>query len=284
VTTSGGLLIAGLIVPVTGLTVIPPRLPPGNGPDWAYLDIRDYRMRKTRWVRQVIIHSVTGDDNQHVVPGAGPGGEAARYADIWRTDPVSSAAQVLVDSAGTVVCLCDLAYTCAYHAEGSNDWSVGIEMFVAKDGTIRQATIDATALIASELCDALGIPFQFHCAPYSNAPLLRMEVRFGEYRHNLGGPDCVGVFGHRDNTSARGRGDPGDAIYGALHARGAEALDYASEEDLHIGRARQTWLNAEASRRGLTNSPLVTDGFVGPASLARARLLGIARWRDVPAR
>lgn len=279
-TTSGGLLIAGRIVPVPGLTVIPPAS--AGGPPWAYLSAKDYRMRKTTWVRQVIPHSVTGDWPQHVVQGVGPGGEGARYSDIWRSDPTSSAAQILVDSAGAIVCLCDLAYTCAYHAEGSNDWSVGIEMFVAKDGTVHRATLDATAAVTEAICDAIGIPFQFHAGEYHNEPLLRMEVSDGNHRHNLGGPDCVGVFGHRDNTSARGRGDPGDAIYAALAARGAEPLDYAIDEDLEVGRTRQRALNALASRRGETWSPLAVDGLVGPASLARARQLGFTSWRSVP--
>lgn len=285
--TSGGLLIAGRLVPVPGLTVIPPHLPPGNGPAWAYLDARDYRMRHAErpgtqpWVRQVIVHSVTGDE-QHVVPGAGPGGEAARYADIWRTDPTSSAAQLLVDSAGTVVCLCDLAYTCAYHAEGSNEWSVGIEMFVAKDGTLRRATLDATAALVEAICDAMGIPFQYHCGAYRNEPLARMETMEGGRRHNLGGPSCVGVFGHRDNTSARGRGDPGDAIYAALAARGAEPLNFALAEDIAVGQGRQRALNALAYQRGETWRPLVVDGLVGALSLQTARRLGFARWRDVP--
>ncbi len=280
---TGGLLLAGRIVPVPGLTVVPPRLPPGNGPAWAYLDARDYRMRRTPWIRQIVNHSVTGDWPQYVVPGAGPGDEAERYADVWRSDPTSSAAHLLVDSAGTITCLCDLVYTCAYHAEGSNDWSVGIEMFVTKDGAIRQATIDATVMLNEALCRELDIPFQFHGAPYRNEPLLRMEVSDGGHRHNLGGPDCVGIFGHRDNTSQRGRGDPGDAVYDALRARGAEPLDYAAEEDLRAGRARQLWLNAEASRRDETWAPLVVDGLIGAKSLARARQLGIGRWRDVPA-
>lgn len=278
--TPAGLAIAGRIVSVPGLTVVPPAA--AGGPSWARLDPRDCRARKTTWVRQILVHSVTGDWPQHVVPGAGPGGEAERYADIWRTDPTSSAAHIVVDSAGAVACLADLAYTCAYHAEGSNDWSVGIEMFVAKDGSIRQATLDATAAVTEEICDAMRIPFQFHAGAYRNEPLLRMEANDGGHRRNLGGPDCVGIFGHRDNTSARGRGDPGDAIYAALSARGAEGLDYAAEQDLAVGRLRQAALNAEASQRGETWSPLVVDGLVGPASLSRARQLGM-RWRDVPA-
>lgn len=270
---SGGLAIAGRLVPVPGVAVVPPATL--GGPAWAKLDARDYRMRRTTWVRQVIPHSVTGDWPQVLVPGPGPGGEAVRYADIWRSDPTSSAAHLLVDSAGTVVCLCDLAYTCAYHAEGSNDWAVGIEMFVAKDGTIRGATIDATAATIEAICTAMSIPFQFHGAHYRDEPLARMETFENGHRRSLGGPDCVGIFGHRDNTRTRGRGDPGDAIYAALAARGAEGLDYATRQDIDVGQVRQRALNERGGR-------LKIDGLIGPASITEARRQGFASWRNVP--
>jgi hypothetical protein len=278
---TGGLLIAGALVPVPGLTVIPPVS--HGGPVWAYLDSGDSKSRHG-WIRQVIVHTTGGIWPQPILPGAGPGGEGARYADIWQSDPAHSAAHLVVDSAGTVVCLADLATTTAYHAEASNPWSVGIEMVQGHDGSLHQATLDATAGLVAAICAAIGIPEQMPRGPYRGDPLARMELVGSKgTRRQLGGPDVVGVLGHRDNTSARGRGDPGDAIWTALAALGFEGMDYAGGEDLEIGRARQRWLNAEASRRGETWSPLVEDGLVGPASLARARQLKFARWRDIAA-
>lgn len=64
---------------------------------------------------------------------------------------------------------------------------------------------------------------------------------------------------------------------------GFAGVDYDGGEDLELGERRQRWLNAECSLRGETWSPLAVDGIVGPASLGRARQLGRARWRDVPA-
>ena len=246
------------------------------------LDGADCRARKTTWVRQVILHSTGGRWPQPIVEADGPGGEALRYADIWHTDPTHSGAHVLVESNGSAACLADLATACAYHAEASNDWSVGIEMYQRPDGGIHMATIRSTVAIVRTICEAMNIPLQLHAKVYANAPLLRMEASDGPHRHQIGGPDCVGVFGHRDNTSNRGQGDPGDAIYSALFAAGAEPLDYSTGVDLRIGAARQRWLNAEANRRGETLRPLTVDGLVGPRSLERARQLVVPRWRDVP--
>lgn len=268
---NAGLLIRGALVPVHGLTIIPPA--GHGGPAWAYLDSGDSTSRHG-WVRQVIVHTTQGAWPQPILPGAGPGGEGAHYADIWQSDPKHSAAHLVVDSAGTVACLADLALVTAYHAEASNPWSVGIEMVQARDGSVHQATIEATARLVVAICDAIGIPHQMPRGPYRGGPLLRMEVTDHDHRVQLGGPDCVGAFGHRDNTSARGRGDPGDAIWTALAALGFEGLDYAAGEDLARGRARQQALNASGGQ-------LIEDGLVGPASLAAARRLGHARWRDV---
>lgn len=280
---SDGILIAGVLLPVTGLTVIPPAS--AGGPAWARLDRGDCTSRHG-WIRQVIVHTTQGAWPQPILPGAGPGGEGARYADIWQSDPAHSAAHLVVDSAGAVACLADLALVTAYHAEGSNPWSIGIEMVQGRGGELHQVQLDATARLVAAVCDAVGIPEQFPRGPYRGAPLRRMElVTAGGApgRSQLGGPDVVGVLGHRDNTSARGRGDPGDAIWTALAALGFEGLDYAGGEDLEVGRARQRALNAEASRRGETWSSLLVDGLVGPASLAAARRQGFARWADVPA-
>lgn len=267
-----GLVVAGRVVGIPGLDVIPPAS--HGGPAWAALDPGDFRPRPALWIRQLIVHSTGGRWPQPIIPGAGPGGEAARLADIWNSDPVHSAAQIVVDSAGTVACLCDVARTMAYHAEGSNPWSVGIEMFQRPDGGIYQATIDATAKLCLALCDALAIPAQFHRRPYAGTPLLRMETGAGAQRHNIGGPDVVGILGHRDNTGERGRGDPGDAIYAALPAAGAEPLDFVAREDLVVARRGQAALHALGEQ-------LTVDGLAGPASIAAARRHGFTRWRDV---
>jgi hypothetical protein len=267
-TSASGLIIAGRKVLVPGLTII-------NSTDAAWCQLRpgDYRMRQTRWVRGVVAHSTGGNWPMPIVDAPGPGGECERYADIWATDPAHSAAHLVVDSRGTVACLADLQYVCAYHATSVNDVAIGIELAQMRDNTMHRATIDAGARLIRGICDAMGIPFQVCSTPYANRPIDRL-VR--------GGADCVGIYGHRDQSDQRGRGDPGDAIYEALLALGAEPLDYAAGQDLERGRARQLWLNAEASRRGETWSPLVVDGLVGPASLERARRMGYGRWRDVP--
>ena len=256
-----GLLIAGRSVLVAGLDIV-------NSNDVAWCNLRpgDYRMRKTRWVRSIVVHSTGGDWPMPVVEEPGPGGECERYADIWQTDPAHSAAHLVVDSRGRIACLADLQYVCAYHATSVNDVSIGIEMAQMRDGSIHRATIDATVRLCRAICADIWIPFQVNASKYTGHPISRLAA---------GGADAVGIYGHRDQSEQRGRGDPGDAIYEALIAAGAEPLDFARGEDLDRGKARQRWL----SSRG---TPLALDGLVGEHSLRAAEAQGFAMWRDVP--
>lgn len=283
-----GLLIAGKFHPIDGLDIIPPAS--AGGPGWARLGTDDYRQRGPGdWVRQIVIHTTGGHWPQPIIAGHGPKGHAQQIADMWNGadhgggQRVHSAAQIVVDFDGSIAGMCDIAYDSAYHAEASNPWSIGIEMSTTPNGSIYQATIDATAILVATLClsgragaGLFPIPFAMPRGPYRGGPIRRMETGASSSgnRHQIGGPDVCGVIGHRDNTSERGRGDPGDAIWSALAALGCEGLDYDGEEDLHLGRVRQQALNQHGEH-------LATDGVLGPASAAALLRQGFKRWCDV---
>jgi hypothetical protein len=258
-----GLLIGGLLVDVPGATVYNPADQP-----WCRLDPADYRRRKTKWCRQLILHSTKGKHPSYVRKGAGPGGKDKAVADFWRNDPQHSAAQIVVDTDGSIACLADLAYVAAYHATVSNDWSVGIEMYQESDGGIYEATLDATVKLVLALCDAMSIPLQIPSRVYNGRPLNRMLQ---------GGPDVVGVLGHRDNTSRRGRGDPGDDIFYWLEKAGAEGFDFDLRQDIATWRRRQGYLNA------MHRTHLEVDGVCGPATIEAMRKAGYMHGREIPA-
>jgi hypothetical protein len=278
------LLVDDRLIPVAGLNILPPAS--HGGPGWCQLHPGDYAPRQTPWVRQIIVHSTGGKWPQRVIPGGGRPGHAEEIADMWRGADrggggrVHSAAQLLVDFDGTIACLCDLLKCAAYHAEASNPWSVGIELCTHPDGSIQETTLKAGAKLIDALCwPVFPIPRQMPRGLYKNQPLSRMEMptptrQNPNGRRQLGGPECVGVFGHRDNTSERGRGDPGDAIFAELTVLGFEAWDFESREDLLVGKERQAKLNARGAR-------LVVDGQVGARSLLAAENQGFARWADV---
>lgn len=262
--TEGGLLIGGVVVPVDGVKIHNPR-----DTKWARLNPRDYRMRRTTWVRAVVEHTTKGIWPQQVIPGAGPPGKAELVAKFWDKDPTQSAAQIIVDNDGSAACLADLATVCAYHAGTSNDWTVGIETYQMADGSIYAAAVASMVRITLAVCQAFSIPLQMH-GPYHGTIVSRLKD---------GGADCVGIYGHRDQAwkfpwqltpekrakhpngyADRGRGDPGDHVMTALERSGVEPFDYEAREDLTAWKRRQAYLNK-------LGELLPMDGIAGPATM-----------------
>jgi hypothetical protein len=262
-----GLLIGGVEVPVPGVEIVNCK----SGPPWCRLGPEDYRTRMEKWVRSIGLHSTKGKWPQKIVPGEGPDGMEEVVARYWRESAEGkkrqSAAQIVVGcQANEAACLGDLLRQMAHHAERANPFSFGIEMYQLADGTIFQATIDTTVRILATVCNlwrtrpelGLAIPFQIVGDRYAGKPLQRLVN---------GGPDVIGIWGHRDQTDDRGAGDPGDAIYSATMNAGAESFCYAAGGDLGAWGSRQRKLNAMGEKLNI-------DGLAGPGTMAALRRRG----------
>jgi hypothetical protein len=255
-----GLIIDGAEVEVPGLAV-------SNWNDNPRFRLRigqpnganDGRKRKTRWVRQIILHTTKGIPGgkdrrpQKVLPGVGPvGTQAECVARWWSVSELCSGAHMVCDFDGSWLCLADLAAECAYHATTVNDVSIGIEICQGRDAEMYEGQLDSVVAMVDFLTARFGIQRQI---PHAyTGPIPRLEE---------GGANCVGVFGHRDQTDNRGPGDPGDAIMERLAAAGYERLDFRAGADLEVWAARQQALSL---RQG---APLSVDGVAGPATVAR---------------
>lgn len=275
-----GLLIAGQLVATPGITVIPPAS--HGGPTWNQLGEDDY-MSRSGSVSIVELHTTGGNWPQPVIPGAGPPGHARQILEMYNGrdggggERQHNGAMTVVDFDGTIYCAGDIVRLAAYQSQALNQRAAGIEMCTRPDGSIYQATINATAQLVALLTwsgapgsGLLSVPAQMPSRRYPNAPLRRLEID----GRQTDGHGLVGVIGHRDQTAQRGRGDPGDAIWTTLAALGFEAVDYDANEDIELGKRRQQALIARGEQ-------LEMDGIVGPASLAAARRRGFPRWRDV---
>lgn len=253
-----GLLIDGKLHEIPGVEVISPNQFP-----WAKLAAGDCEWRSTSWVRQIIIHTTKGMFPQKILPGKGAGGKDKVVADFWRGDPEHSAAHLVVDTDGSIVCLADLMKISAYHATFSNDFSIGIEMYQMGDGGIYEATLESTVKLVLTLCDLFGIPLQSDARQYANAPLARMVP---------GGKDMVGVFGHRDNTNRRGRGDPGDIIFLKLRDAGMIQHFYDAKP---IPGDKAYWSKVQTALNKTYGLRLGTDGVCGPKTVEALRKYGL---------
>lgn len=275
-----GLLMGGQELLVGGLSIIN-----RNDVSWAKLDTGDYKVRNHKWVRQIIIHTTKGIWPQHVKSGKGPTGADRIVADYWARDPQHSGAHLVVDRDGDVVCLADLLRHAAFHATTSNEWSVGIEMYQEADGGIYQAVLDSTVKLVHALCLALNIPDQIAADGWRPNTIIDRMLH--------GGPDCIGIFGHRDQAwkfpewlslqdrahypkgyAGRGRGDPGDLIYDMLVKSGSEPLNFGRGDDKLVWRRRQARLNSWGAK-------LAVDGVCGPGTVAAMRSFGLSHGRDI---
>src|SRR5262245_30881382 len=144
-----GLIIDGAEVEVPGLAV-------SNWNDNPRFRLRigqpnganDGRKRKTRWVRQIILHTTKGIPGgkdhrpQKVLPGVGPvGTQAEGVARWWSVSELCSGAHLVCDFDGSWLCLADLAAECAYHATTVNDVSIGIEICQGGDAEIYEGQL-----------------------------------------------------------------------------------------------------------------------------------------------
>jgi hypothetical protein len=217
------------------------------------------------WVRQIILHTTLGipggknQTPQSVRFGVGrPSDVAANVAQWWSTSEASAGAHIIVEFDGRVACLADLADEITYHAGTCNGTSIGIEIAQANDGSLYAGQLECVVRLVDFLTLTFGIQRQIH-APYKG-PIARL-VR--------GGADCVGVFGHRDQTASRGLGDPGDAVFGYLLEAGYEAFDFGRGEDVAVWRERQA--NMPAPSDAPDQLRWAVDGIPGPRTVARIR-------------
>lgn len=242
-----GLLIHNLTVLVPGVAI----LQPGDEP-WVHCPA--YKMR-TAWVRQWFLHKTIADDPERIVGARGPIGGDMQTIQAWRGGV--DGAHLVVGYDGRVCCLADLALLETYHATVSNAWSVGLEMKEQAGGGVFQATLDATVAVTIAGCRALGIQLQMpKLGTYTGHPIRRMTD---------GGPDMIGIFGHRDNTERRGRWDPGELIFQALADHGVEQFDFAAGEDRTVWAARQ---------RSIGIAPSACDGIPGPKTVLALKAAG----------
>lgn len=249
-TTTKGLLVRGKIIPVTGHANI---LVPGDAP-WIRPPAREPR---TAWVRQYILHKTIADDPEHIAGDAGPADGDRETVENWRRSGRPEGAHLITGYDGRTLCLADLALDVTYHATASNPWSVGHELKEQLGGGVYRATIAAAVDDCIAACRALGIQLQMpRLRSYTGHPIPRMAA---------GGPDMVGIFGHRDNTERRGAWDPGNFVFAALADRGVEQLDFAGGEDRRVWAARQ---------RSVGMAEADCDGVPGPKTVAALRAAG----------
>jgi hypothetical protein len=258
-----GLLFAGLVVELPGVTVIGQ-----HDAEWAHLDPGDGHPR-WRMPDKVILHRTMGDVPERILPGRGPKGHTRRTAEYWQrkkadgTEEAHSGAHLVIDG-WEVACLADLIQFCAWHGNQANERSIGIEhceeVVDGQPGAMYQGTLDNAAPVYLAIAEHCGIQIQ-HPKPESyHGPLTRFRD---------GGSTLIGFFGHCHVTNQRSEWDPGLAVFDEVLDKQCNSLafDFERGEDLAFWKDIQADLN----RRG---HKLVVDGLPGKATTEALRLEG----------
>jgi len=213
----------------------------------------DGTSRRTSWVRAVVMHTTKGLWPQTVQGGYGPHvNDAEKVNRYWSNNQKAGGSQFVVDRDGQVGSMCDAYKIAAYHASQVNQVSEGIEVFQESDHDLYSGELDAMVKLIDALCWFFQIQRQVQDRYVG--PIARLNKL-----HD--GLDVVGVYGHRDVTSNRGRGDPGDHCYNYCLAAEYEPVNYAASTDLELWKQRQIEMNAKGAK-------LKVDGIAGPRTTA----------------
>lgn len=254
----GGLLIAGELVQVPGVRILPPR-----GESW----VTAARGNARSWRPQLkIIHKTIADDRELVIDVPGPSdgwGGVFDTVEDWHKRGVSGT-HLVTGHDGTAVCISDLVRFEHYHAGAwdadANPRSWGHEIKEHKGGGVHRVALKTTVAITLVDTRKIGVQWQTPIRYLRNKPLSRFALR--------GGADLVGVFGHRDVTHERGEWDPGYVVISMLQAEGFEVFDFEAKQDLDTWARRQEWLQREGHYHG------AIDGIAGPATTKALLELG----------
>lgn len=248
---------------------------PGMAPDRVQSYVDDPRLtlalpnggrpRRHGRVQAIVLHTTKGLARQSVRDGLGTSSDAGRrVVKMWAGSGRKVGAHLMVDFDGVVSCLADLQRTATYHAGEANELTIGIEIMQGaanEGGHLYAGQLDVVVRLVDFLTRRFGIQRQVPGA-YRERPTARLKTA----------GDFYGIFGHRDQTSQRGRGCPGDHVFTALMSAGYESFVVSEDDDKRTWRARQERL------RQLGHS-LVPDGIPGPATrralLAEGRAHGL---------
>ena len=214
----------------------------------------DVNPRRTK-IRAIVMHTVHGKVGK-LLPGFSKAcARAESYARYQANTSRDVSWDYTIDTDGTIVASNDPIKSFTWQATSVNPFTLGIELVQEDNGDLYAGQIDVAVkfldLLTRELA-RLGHPVQRQVpVTMDGKPVKGVIARIAK------GEDAksvVGIYGHRNQTTNRGPGDPGDFIFEALLQAGYKAFNLDAEEDLIFWKSIQVRLGLSA------------DGVPGPAT------------------
>lgn len=201
---------------------------------------------ENEWIRGIVLHTRMGmvSHCMHSEPRNNRWDEVLPKR--WELSNRYVGAHIAIDSDGSYSCMADLITEYTHHAGQVNPYTVGIEIYQGGKGDLYLPAIEACVKIVDILTRELGIQRMFpsetglsyRIARDGRKPWRRTR-RLAWHPDGRRGVDFAGVYGHRNATRNRGRGDPGNEIFAELANAGYEIFSIDAEEDKTVWRARQ---------------------------------------------
>jgi hypothetical protein len=197
---------------------------------------------RTLWIRAIVMHTVHGKVGR-LLPGIKPSTRAETYAKYQANTSRNVSWDYTIDTDGTIVVSNDPIRRFTWHATDVNPYTVGIEMVQDDNGDLYEGQIAATVKFLDFLTRTLADynhPIQRQ-VPMTTAgnPVKGIIARITD---DAAAKSVVGIYGHRNQTSNRGPGDPGDYIFEALLKANYKGFNLDLKEDVLFWKDIQTHL------------------------------------------
>jgi hypothetical protein len=202
---------------------------------------------RTQWLRAIVLHTVHGKVGK-LLPGLSkPSTRAESYAKYQANTSRDVSWDYTIDTDGTIIASNDPIKFFTWQATSVNPFTLGIELVQEDNGDLYEGQMDVAVrfldLLTRELADR-GHPIQRQ-VPMGNdgKPVKGVIHRIGDSSQ---AKSVVGVYGHRNQTTNRGPGDPGDYIFNALLKAEYKGFNLDLQDDITFWKGIQTRLGIAA--------------------------------------
>ena len=206
---------------------------------------------RKHWLRSIGVHTVHGIRGK-LLPGTKPSNRAETYAHYQASTERQVSWDFTLDTDKTLIQSNDPEESYTWHATAANPYSMGIELVQERNGDLYQGEMDAFADFADFSTALLFIP---RFVPGKNGQIVSGVIQ----RMATNPASYAGIWGHRNQTTNRGFGDPNDFPFLALKARKYRLVDIEAGEDREIVRGLQKELR------------IAEDGTYGPGTRIAAK-------------
>lgn len=213
-----------------------------------------HKRSRSTWVRGIVLHTNRGMVPETVRPGGKDAKRDLALADYQDSSERVAGWDYSADFDGSIAVSNDPYEYATYHAGHMNDYSVGIEMNQLRSSpyALYENELNQMVLFLDFLTNRLGIQRQILWDKENDCPIKGVIERLENERYY---PWYCGLYGHRNCSSNKGPGDPGNPIFYKLKEAGYELFDVRDWEDVKVWKERQRKLG--------NNNP---DGIPGPAT------------------